>query len=181
MAPFTVVAAIAAAVLPTGCGTTFQYSVARGASGKFPFNNKSCRPESKESASRVRVEDGRFFDAVAAGSATINCAENDSYVFDIKEVARISLEKDPCSDGYLSVELTAYARDGTELYLGDSVKVAWAVPPTMEQRSHHGDIIPMFHPGWVLDVRPDEAGDHRVVARFAGHEAAIDLDAPTAR
>ena len=165
--------------LASGCGhLTHEYLVAPGSSGELPYHNKRC---STDAQSSVRLEPGRFFHAVAPGRAEFECGD-DTYVFKVEKVARIELKRwpgsDPDSAGYQSISLFAYDDKGAELYLGNSTRVEWTVPDTLEQRSGcHGDILPRCDPGYTIGVRPSAPGDHRVGARFAGLEASLDLDA----
>ena len=170
------------AALAAACGhVTSQYHVARGASGTFPYSSKGC---STDAAARVAVEDGRFFEARAPGRAEIECAD-DTYLFDVQEVARIAIQRSASGQdqaGYVAIELVAYDQSGRELYLGDHTEVVWEVPATLEQRGGcHGDIMPVCDPGYRIGVRPSAGGEHRVVARFAGRAASFDLDGPVAR
>ncbi|HUS67632.1 MAG TPA: hypothetical protein VMZ28_24015 [Kofleriaceae bacterium] len=170
------------ALAPACGGASNQYHVARGAHGELPYHSEGCRTDS---SAHVAVKDGRFFEAVAPGRARVECAD-DSYVLDVEEVARVELRRWPALEadhaGFVSLSLFAYDQDGRELYLGNFVDVAWQIPATLEQRSGcHGDILPSCDPGYTIAVRANGAGDHRVVAGFAGREASIDLDGPAAR
>lgn len=157
---------------------TAHYTVAVGAKGPFPGRQKSCRTPSAESAGRLRVEEGQFFTAVAAGDARAECG-GESLVFEIREVKRLALTAERSSADYVQLTLDAFDAQGRELWLGDHPEIDWQVPGGLESRSGcHGDIIPACDPAYVIAVRPSRAGDHRVVVRFAGLEAAVDIDHP---
>jgi hypothetical protein len=165
-------------------GITTRHAVAVGASGKLPNRGTSCRVRGGGAAAPVRIESGRFYSARAPGRAEIDCDDDDSLVFDVREVARLGLSRrgggassglDP--DGYVSLLVTAYDRNGMALMLGDSTPIDWEIPAALERRPGcHGDILPACDPSFQIAVRPVRVADRLVVvARLGGKQAALDL------
>ena len=163
-------------ILVAGCGSSSAWygNLPLGWRGTVP----SCQGATVTGGGAIAKESSGFLEAVAAGDATLRCADGSTTRVTVKPIARLAIHGPaPLVDDEAGYWLRAYAGNGDELRLGDPDGVVeWSIEGNAEVDGGYCN-----HP---LIRCPDEdyakvwirgAGPVVLVAQFAGRQARLPL------